>query len=418
MFKKTARLGVPLFFVLPIVGFLTALCNIRSKSSAFVYVAFAMLLGYAISFSDTSADSYRYAQAFKVFDNTLDYNDIVRSYQSGELRDIYMLVVFYLVSFVSNNPKVMYAFAGLIYGIFSYLSLKVFVTERGEKWDKYMLILAVIFFTYNSLINVNGFRFNTGAVVLFYSVYNCIIQRKTIWIIGILITPLFHYSFMPIVPVLVLYKFVAPMLYGAKGFMKALFYIFVFAFFVSWILGTNSINLGFLSRVDLVSGAVKQRLDYVNSSDVTSLVESRRSSSLFLSVQKYFDYGIKIYVFIAILFLNGLVKRMKGNKTSYTVFFAFLLFFYAVAFIVSSFPSGARFLNIAHLFFCVFLAKMYFVYEGKGLKRLIIWSLPVFSFSIAFINGLLPVMILTPTFWYGNFFWIIIEGIGFTRYFY
>src|SRR5690554_4004985 len=134
MYKKIARLGFPMFFVLPIVGFLLSLLNIRSRSSAFVYIAFAMLFGYAISFSDISADSYRYAQAFGRFDDTLPYSRIVEMYQSGELRDMYRVLLFYFTSIFTNNPKVMYAFAGLIYGVFSYLSLRVFVKERGKRW--------------------------------------------------------------------------------------------------------------------------------------------------------------------------------------------------------------------------------------------------------------------------------------------
>ena len=48
MFKKIGSLGIPLLFILPIAGFLTALFNIRSKSSAIVYVGFAMLFGTSV----------------------------------------------------------------------------------------------------------------------------------------------------------------------------------------------------------------------------------------------------------------------------------------------------------------------------------------------------------------------------------
>lgn len=413
MFKKIAGIGIPLFFILPIGGFLTALFNIRSRSSAFVYIGFAMLFGYAISFSDTSADSFRYAEAFSRFDNTLDYDAIVALYQNGELRDLYRVLLFYFVSIFTDNPKVMYAFAGLVYGIFSYLCLRIFVNERGNKGDIYVFVLALGFFTYISLANINGFRFWTGGLVLFYSAYNYIILKKSVWFIGILITPLFHYGFILIVPILILYRFIQPFLYNRKGVSPWLFYVFIIAFFASWILGTNSINLGFLTQTDAISGAVGNRLTYVNSEDVATLVESRREDSVFLSVRKYFDYGIKVYVFIGVIFLYNLLKKMRGNKTEYTRFFAFILFFYSFAFIATSFPSGSRFMNIAHLFLFIYLAKNYAIYKSKNIKNLILMSLPVFSFNIAFVNGMLPFMILTPTFWYGNFFWIIIEGFDF-----
>ncbi len=413
MFKKIAGLGLPLLFILPITGFFAALFNIRSKSSAIVYVGFAMLFGYAISFSNNSSDSYRYAEAFLRFDNTLDYNTIIQLYRDGELRDLYRLLLFYVVSIFSNNPKVMYAFAGLIYGIFSYLSLRVFVRERGSKWDIYVFILALVFFTYVSLVNINSFRFNTGAMVLFYSTYKYIVQKRTGWLLGILITPLFHYGFILMVPVLIAYKFVERMLYSKEGVRPILFYLFILAFIASWVLETNMINLSFLSQTDMLSGAVGNRMDYVNSSEVASLVDSRSESSLFLGVQKYFGYGIKIYVFVTVLFMQKLMKRMIGNKTEYTRLFAFVLFFYTVAFIAASIPSGGRFLSIAHLFMILLMGKFYAIYKEENMKRLIVWALPVFSFNIVFINGLLPILLLTPTFWYGNIFWIIIEGMDF-----
>src|SRR5690606_9153481 len=102
MFKKISRISVPLFFIWPLGGFITSLFNIRSKTSALVYIGFAMIFGYAISFSNVSADSFRYAQAFGRFDNTLTYNKIVEMYQSGELRDMYRVLLFYFTSIFTN----------------------------------------------------------------------------------------------------------------------------------------------------------------------------------------------------------------------------------------------------------------------------------------------------------------------------
>lgn len=416
MQKKLAGLAPPLLLIFPIAGFLTSLYNVRSKTSAIVYVAFAMLFGYAIAFTNSSADSFRYAEAFIRFDSTMDYDTILELYQKGELRDMYRLLLFYFTSLFSNNPKVMYAFAGLVYGVFSYLSLRVFVKERGVGLDFYVFALTLVFFTYISISNVNGFRFWTGGVILFYSVYQFIIQKKTKWIVGILITPFIHYGFVLIVPVFILYKLIERLLYNKARVLPILFYTFVLAYIASWVLGTNSIDLSFLSKTDALSGAVGDRLDYVNSSDVASLVESRRESSLFLGVQKYFDYGIKIYVFIALVFIKKKLNRMTGNKTAFNKLLAFVLFFYAVAFIATTIPSGGRFLNIAHLFFMLLLGKFYAVYKEADIKRLILWALPVYSFNILFINLALPFLILTPSFWFSNVFWIIIEGLDFSLY--
>lgn len=415
MKKKIAGLEIPLFIMLPWAGFIAALFDLKSKRNAFVYIVFAMICGYAISFSDISADSYRYAQAFDRFDNSLNYDTIVKLYREGELRDMYRLLLFYFTSIFSNNPKVMYAFSGLVYGIFSYLNLRIFIKEYERvKWDKYIFILALVFFTVCSLVGgINGFRFNTGGMVLFYTTYKFIIEKKTPWGIGIMVTPLIHYGFMLMVPILLLYWFIHPLLFNNKKVKPILLYIFIISWLLSWFLQKNAINLGFLTQSDALSGAVGSRISYVNSEDVANLVENRQSNSLFLSVQTYFNYAIKVYVFISILFLNNLFKRAKGNLTAYTNIFAFVLVFYSITFIATSFPSGGRFLNIAHLFMCVLLVKVYTIYNKNDMKKIILWSLPVFAFNIAFTNFLLPLLILTPTFWYGNLFVIIIEGLNF-----
>lgn len=413
MNKKIAGLGIPIFFILPWVGFLLSLFDLKSKRSAFVYIAFAMLFGYAISFSDTSADSYRYAEAFARFDNTMNYDTLILMYRSGELRDLYRLLLFYFTSLFSSNPKLMYTYAGLIYGIFSYLNLRIFVNKVGNKWDKYVFVLALVFYTYASLSNINGFRFWTGGMLFFYATYNFIIEKKARWIIGLIITPLFHYGFILIVPILILYRFIHPVLYNNNKVKPLLLYIFLVAFIFSWVLSTNAINIGFLLQPGVLDGAAADRIEFMNSSDTANLVETRAENSLFLSVQKYFTIGIKIYVLITVLLINKFFKKMKGDKLAYTNIFAFVLFFYAFSFIATSFPSGGRFMNIAHLFLFLLLAKVYVISKTKSFQNLILWSLPVFAFNIAFTNLMLPFLILTPTFWYGNFFWIITEGLDF-----
>ena len=414
MKNKIAGLGIPIFFLLPWLGFVLSLFNIKSKNSAVVYVAFAMIFGYAISFTNTSADSYRYAEAFERFDNTLNYNTIIQLYRNGELRDIYRLLLFYFTSIFTNNPKVMYAFAGFVYAIFSYLNLQIFLSEAKTKTDKYVLILALIFYTYISLSNINGFRFWTGGMVFFYAAYNFIVKKQNKWSLAILIIPFIHYGFILIVPLILIYRFIHPILYNAKSVSTLLFYVFIISFGISWVLDVNSINLSFLSQSGIISGVLGNRIEFLNSEDVANIVESRIENSTFLTVRSYFDYGIKIYILILILFIKKLLKKIDDNKLEYNNILAFVLFFYSFAFLATSFPSGVRFLNIAHLFFCLLLIKIYTIYQTKKYQSLILWALPVFSFNIIFTNIFLPVMILTPNFWYGNFFWIIIEGINFT----
>lgn len=413
MMKKISRLALPLFVFWPFGAFLLSLLNLKSNSSAFIYIAFAVFVGYSMSFENSSADSYRYALAFARLDNTLNYNAIIDLYINGELRDLYRLLLFYLTSIFSNNPKVLYGLAGFVFGTLNYLSIRILIKEYGKTWDRYVFFLTLVFFTCISLANINGFRFWTGALVLFYTMYNSIVLNNKKWILGVLITPLIHYGFILIMPIIVLYFFLGRMFYTKFKVAPLLYWIFIFTFFISWVLDSHIINLGFLREFGVLPDEVAYRLDYLTREDVTDMLEKRREGSLFLNVQTYFSYLIKIYVFIAVLFLNKLLKRMNGDKIEYTRLFAFILFFYIVSFGAATFPGGARFLVIAHLFLFVLLAKFYRIYRERNIKQIITWSLLGFSFNIAFVNFMLPILSISPTLWYGNLFWIIIEGWDF-----
>jgi hypothetical protein len=299
MYKRLAGLGLPLFILLPWTGFLFSLFDFKSKKSAFIYIAFGMLYGYSIAFEDTGADSYRYAISFANFDNALDYNRIITLYQLGELRDLYRLILFYIASIFTNNPKIMFAIAGGIYAILSYLNLGILINQKKQKNDKYLFLLTLIFFTFISLSNINGFRFWTGAMLLFYSSYHFIIKGKNIWLFGVLVTPLFHYGFMPVMLLLIVYKFLLnPFLYNEKKVSAILYYSFIITFILSWVLTTNSIDIGFIKDSEVFEGEVVNRMEFLNSKKVANIVNSRRENSLFLSVQKAFDYFVKIFVFI------------------------------------------------------------------------------------------------------------------------
>lgn len=411
--KKIAVLGIPFFFILPWLGFIISLFNIKAKSSAFVYIATAVIFGYSFSFLNESADSFRYALSFQDFDTSLNYEKIIALYKEGELRDVYKLLLFYISSIFSHNPKVLFAIAGGFFGYFSYQNMMILRNEMNIRIDIFTFIISISFFIHCSFANINGLRFTTGAMVLFFSIYNLFIKENKKYLLGVLVLPLFHYGFVLFVLVILFYLIFKKFMYTNKEVNVILFYSFIVTFFLSWILGTNSISLDFFLKSSLISGEIGNRLEYLNSDDTASFVNQRAANSLFLSVQKYFDIGIKIYVFIMIVYFNKLIKKIKGNKIEFTKFLAFIMFFYSFAFIALSFPVGERFMFIAHLFLFVFMGKVYKYYKNVTYKKLILFSIPFFSFNIVFIIFFLPILILSTTFWYGNFFWILLEGLGF-----
>ena len=413
MKNKLTVLSIPILFILPWISYLISLINLKSRISAFIFIFFAGFFGYSIGFTNTSVDSYRYAEAFMRFERPDSYLSIIQMYLDGELRDIYRNSLFYIVSFFSRSANVVYALAGLIYGSLAYLSLRIYIYERGSQTNRYTLVLALIFITYCSLSNINAFNFNTAALLAFCSTYNLIIKNKKIWLIGIFLTPLMHYSFALFIPVILILKLGMPFTYNSVKVNTIVFYVFIVTFILSFFLSTNLFDISFISRLDILPGGITNRIDYVNSDDVSEIVENRVGNSLFLKVLSYFNNLISFYVLIVVLYINKYIKNNNtGGFVEINMLFTFVLLYYSFAHIAISFPSGSRFMAIGHMFLVLLLSRFYRIYNTDKIKRLIFIALLPFMFNILFINIVMPIMILTPTFWYGGFVGVLLENLG------
>ena len=120
---------------------------------------------------------------------------------------------------------------------------------------------------------------------------------------------------------------------------------------------------------------------------------------------------------IKISLLHNRFKKIMDKKTTIdpdlNKYFSFVAFFYSFTSIGLSFPSGIRFMNIAHLFLMILTSKFLIEFHYKKIKNLILMALPLFIFNILFINFLIPILILDFSFWFKNIFWNLISGIDF-----
>lgn len=409
MNKKLAKLALPLFIFWPFGSFLCALQNIKLKSSAIVIILFSMVFGYGFSFTDSSADSYRLAYVFSVFDFS-SFDSIIELYKAGDSTDVYRLLVYGVTKIFSNNPKVLYSLCGLVFGIFMYLSLRLFVNEKGEKNDLYIILLTVFFFSLNPLSNLNGFRFWTATWVFFYSVINFSFYNNKKWIIGIIVTPLIHFSFLFIMPVIIAFTFFKGLLYTKRNITKGLLVLFVFAFMVSWVLDTNVISLGFLAEQDVLSDSVSNKVELYNSDRVTEQI-NERGKTLFHTVNRIFSYFLKIYIFLFILKIRKIIKNNPDEQSLKLL--AFVIVFTSFGYIATVIPSGGRFQTIAYLAAVLLFLRMYVKSPSIQLQKFILWGFPAFAFNIFFVIGYIGFTVVSSTVWFGNLFWIINEGLGF-----
>ena len=409
--KRYAKLSLPLFIFWPFGAFVLSLFNLKSKSSALVFILFCTVFGYSFSFEFTSADSYRIALVFNNYSFS-SLGAVFEAYRAGFLTDLYINLMYGITKSNSNNPKVLYAYFGFVFGLFSYLSVRLLLKEKGKKNSLLWGVIVFIFFITNTITNVNGARFFTAAWVFFYSVMNLFFFGKKRWLLGVLITPLIHFSYLAVLIPIVLFYIFKRFMYSNGETYRWVFIMFTASFFISMLLETNSFSIGFLTDSSLLSGSLTRKLSYYNSAELSETIENR-SGSLFLVVSKYFGYIKKIYYFILLLVIYRIIKKLELPPNNLNKLLAFTLFFLSFGYLISVFPSAGRFINIGFLFTLFLFARLYYLVPSRKLQRLALWSLPVHALNIFFHNAYLPTLLASSTLWYGNLFWIIWEGIGF-----
>ena len=409
MNEKIAKIALPLFVIWPFGSFLFALQNIKLKSSAFIVILFSMVFGYSFIFTDSSADSYRIAFLFSIYDFS-SFDTIVTFYRAGGTVDVYRFLVYGIAKLFTNNPKVLFALCGLVFGLFMYLSLVLFNKEKKERNGTYIVLLSLFFFSLNALPNLNGFRFWTATWVFFYAAINLCIYNNKGWIIGVVITPLIHFSFLFIIPAVLSFVFLKKFIYSKDNVKKGVLILFVVTFFFSWFLTTNSINLGFLTENDVLNPSINNKVSLYNSDRLTEIIQAR-GTSFFHTVKRIFEYFLKIYMFIFILKVRNIIMNDPDELS--VKLLAFVMFFASFGFIATVIPSGGRFQIIAYLAAILLFLRVYVQSPSEKLQRFILLGIPAFSFQILFYIGYLGYTVVSSTIWYGNLFWIIYEGIGY-----
>lgn len=408
--KKPSLLNLILFPFLPFFSFLLSLRNLRSKTNTIVFLLFCVIYGYAFAFQYTKADSHSIATVFVTFDfKTLV--DVYQVYILGGSPDIYKLGSFALIKNFSSNPKVLFAFYGLIFGILWYLSIRIFLKEKKVPNNIYLYILFFVFLISNPVTSINGARFNTAIWMFFLAIMNIVLYERKKYFFLLVITPLVHFAFAFPVLLSIFFFLFSRFFYSEKKINKLLLFVFVLTFLASWVLESNIIKLDFIS--DLIpSRSISNKINLYNSDETAAVKEDKVSGSLFLQLSIYFSYITKIYFFGIILYCYRWIKKIKNPSPNLIKFLSFLLFFYSVSFIAGSVPSGTRFLNICYLLSIIIILKFYIINPSKNMKRWIVLIIPAYFFkliSLLFFNYLL----VSKTIWFGNVFWIIYEGIGF-----
>lgn len=409
-----------LYLVNPLVGFINAMKNLDRRLNGLVFILFYALFGYAISFNLTTADSYRIAADFCVHDK--EYLTVLQMYREGELTDIYLTFVKGILQLFTRNPKVLYGVLGAVMGVFSYLSIKQLYAVWKKNRNKYFYYLVFFFFLSVSFFNVNGIRFWTATSWFSYFAIRYLYFNKKRALIGVIVTPLFHFGYLIGIGGFLLYVVIHRLIKNASIYYYVMLMAFAVSIFVPNTTADDIIgSMGDAEEMTSSKALNRKAENYVHSEENAQKAAERarnRDTSLYRQANSLFtqtfDYVNKIGM---VLMLTVLYRRRRGiiQNRQQTDFFNYVMFSFALGFFATfMIASGGRFIRLANMMYAFWLLTVFRVNVLVDTKwRKYVKMLFVINFyAIAFLFFNSP-RLVTPLFWFAPPVVTFINGIGF-----
>ncbi|MDR8390246.1 EpsG family protein [Aliifodinibius sp. S!AR15-10] len=338
--EKSGYYAALLFLVWPVLALASAFTNYRGswgKNILWAFVAFYGMV-FAIGAESQESDIVGYVTEVKHLHSVeLSMNEAFNYYrESGEI-DIFRTLIALVVSRVSSSQTLLTLVYGLIFGFFFSRNIW-FVLERLKgKVQPITLLLLACFFLVVPFWFMNGFRFWTATHIFIYGLLPYLFEGKKSGAIVASLAILMHFAF--IVPVGILYGY---MFLGDR--LVLYFCFFIATFFIS------QINLSVFNNIieNYAPKIVQERTSGYRSEEA---VEEHREGGGKQTVW-YVNYYLRaidwsVRGFLVVLFLKG--RRFFTKNKRWLSLFSFTLFFYGVATLLSSIPSGGRFITIVYL---------------------------------------------------------------------
>lgn len=361
------------FFILsPFLTFLYSCFDLNKRMGQIIFVLFFGLFGYCHTFSDIRADSYRKYESFAQF-STNDFDYIIESLATGESKDIFEPLLYCVVKSFSDNPHIMMMIVGLWGGFFYMLVLKRFLQDRKVQFTAPIVILLVFMVIESNIPLMGGIRNFCAFPLFIYSLIKVLIDNKKIWIIGLLLTPLIHFSY-TIVVVAALFAWLIKLPNGV------LHYVAITICFASLFLDTTSYGVladNFIETLDNESAA--NRISQYNSEDT----DLHFNSSMTTKLNRVNNKIGAVYIAILLMYLYRNRKRLKQTIYEQKIY-NLLLFFVVISFSLISFSVvGQRYVYIAMVLIYFYLLNIYQRNPDTAISKFIYTMPIIYSIHIA-----------------------------------
>jgi hypothetical protein len=376
---KSDKSAYLIFFLLhPFLTLIHYLANFKKPEAKNVMWLFTIFYSavFAIGTESQNSDINHYIQQISIF-NSMDFdtNGVLQYfYSSGEF-DFLTILLSFLVSYFTDNGYYLIIMFGVLFGYF-YSRNMWYVLDRLEGNTKtFTRILIFCLFLIVPIWFLNGFRFWTAAHVFLFGLLPYLLEGKKKSLIWCFLNPfLFHYSFIiPLIP-LVIY-----LLLGNK--IKYYFILFIVTFFISNfdVNQINNIALNYIPNI-----LIERSDSYLAEEKVDSYRNSKKTDTRRWYV-KYYSQSLRwvLVLLLIYIYLNYKFKIQKNNNHMYFRLLGFIFLLTSFANVISTIPSGSRFLSVTNLLSVTFIVLIYQNYNNiKKFKRLTFFATPFLLFFV------------------------------------
>jgi hypothetical protein len=367
------------YFVLhPFLTLIYYLANFKKPQAKNVMWLFTIFYGavFAIGAESQGSDINRYIdEILRLNQMSLNLNGALQYfYLSGEV-DILRTVLAVLVSYFTDNGYYLIVVFGVIFGYF-YSRNMWYVLDRLEgKTKSFTRILIFCLFLIVPIWFINGFRFWTATHVFLFGLMPYLFEGKKKSLIWCFLTPfLIHYSFLFAIAPLSIY-----LLLGNR--IKYYFILFIVTFFISNI-DINQFN-NLISKY--VPNALIERSDSYRSEEKVAEFRNSEDTDTKVWYAKYYIYTFNYVslIFLIYLYLVNKQELLKRSNRAYLRLLGFIFLYTSFANLISTIPSGGRFLYLSKLLTIIFIMLMVQNYPAsKTLRKLSYFSTPFLIFFL------------------------------------
>lgn len=355
------------FLIFPFYGLIQAIKNYKLPWAKNMVWLFVVFYGYTMNRPE-AMDSTRYIIKLQMLNEApRTWDTFAASFYSVDERgqgsvDIYEPIVVNFVSLFTSNGNVLFAFYGLVYGFF--FSRNVwFVIEEFKKSISTSKLKWFLFFSFVCVIGfweLNGVRMWTASQVFFYGIFMVLFKNKKSGYLFVASSALFHFALGLPVALFFLFSFFNPP-------KKFLYLLFLLSFFVS------ILNISAISTIlqSVIPEFFMPRVNNYIGDEYSDIYENVKDTTNWYVVyhKLILSYTIAILVTIIHFSKSVAIKKDKSLYKLYIICLVLMIF----GNILSTLPSGSRFLLIAQYISTAFLA-IYFVrfYDNKFQKAVLL----------------------------------------------